>query len=184
MAYEDALTIRRKIAAADPSNMEWQRDLSMTLMKIGEVRLDAEDPMSALVAYEEALTIRRKLAAADPDNTQGQRDLGAILHKFGDAQFDANDHPAALAAYEESLAIRRRLATSDPTNPGWQADLAVALYNISTVDPLRARAALHEALAIMDTLAREGKILAYEKNLRQRFLDALTKLPSDADEIR
>jgi tetratricopeptide (TPR) repeat protein len=184
MAYEEALTIRRKLAAADPSNMEWQRDLSMTLMKIGEVRLDAEDPMAALVAYEEALTIRRKLAAADPDNTQGQRDLGAILHKFGDAHFDANAHAAALTAYEESLAIRRRLVISNPTKPGWQADLAVALYNISTVDPLRASAALHEALAIIDALAREGKILAYEKNLRQRFLDALAKLPSETAEIR
>jgi tetratricopeptide (TPR) repeat protein len=184
MAYEEALTIRRKLAAADPSNMEWQRDLSMTQMKIGEVRLDADDPKAALVAYEEALTIRRKLAAADPDNTQGKRDLGAVLHKFGDAHFDADDPAAALAAYEESLAIRRGLATSDPTQPGWQADLAVALYNISTVDPQRARAALHEALAIIDALARDRKILAYEKNLRQRFLDALAKLPSDAAEIR
>ena len=140
--------------------------------------------MAALVAYEEALTIRRKLAAADPDNIEGQRDLGAILHKLGDAHFDANDHAAALAAYEESLTIRRRLAASDPTKPGWQADLAVALYNISTVDPLRASAALHEALAIIDALARDGKILAYEKNLRQRFLDAVAKLPSNTAEIR
>src|SRR5262249_30449399 len=68
----------------------------------------------------------------------------------------------------------------DPTQPGWQADLAVALYNISTVDARRARAALHEALAIIDALTREGKILAYEKNLRQPVLDALAKLPSHA----
>ena len=140
--------------------------------------------MAALVAYEEALTIRRKLAAADPDNTQAQRDLGAVLHKFGDAQVDAGNRAAALAAYEESLAIRRRLATAYPAHPGWQADLAVALYNISRVDSPRARAALREALTIMDALAREGKILAYEKNLRQRFLDALAKLPTDAAETR
>ena len=185
MDYEEALTIRRKLATADASNVEWQLELSTTLMKIGEVRLDADDPMAALVVYEEALTIRRRLVATDPDNAQGQRDLGAILHKFGDAQFDANDRAAALTAYEESLAIRRRLGTFDPTNPGWQADLAVALYNISTVDPMRARAALNEALRIVDALARDGKILGYEKNLRQRFLDALAKLPLDAtaDEV-
>jgi len=179
-AYEEVLAIRRKLSAADPSNMEWQRDLSATLMKIGEVRLDADDPKAALVTYAEALAIRRKLAAADPDNTQAQRDLGAILHKFGDTQFDLDDRDAALAAYRESLDIRRRLGASDPANPGWQADLAVALYNISTVDPLQARAALQEAVAIMDALGREGKVLAYEKNLRQRFVDALAKLPSDS----
>ena len=98
--------------------MEWQRDLSSTLMKIGEVRLDADDPKAALVAYEEALTIRRTLAAADPGNAQAQRDLGAMLHKFGDAQSDAGNHAAALAAYEESLAIRRRLAALDPDAAG------------------------------------------------------------------
>lgn len=179
-AYEEAVAIRRKLAAVDPSNAEWQRDLSSTLMKIGEVRLDAGDPMAALAAYEEVLKIRRKLAAADPGNTLSQRDLGAVLHKFGDANVDAGNHAAALAAYEESLGIRRRLATHDPSQPGWQADLAVALYNISTVDLLRARAALREALTIIDVLAGEGKILAYEKDLRQRFLDALAKLPSDA----
>jgi hypothetical protein len=43
---------------------------------------------------------------------------------------------------------------------------------------------LEEAIAIMDVLAREGKVLAYEKNLRQRFVDALAKLPSDAAAAR
>jgi hypothetical protein len=128
--------------------------------------------------------IRRTLAAADPGNTQAQRDLSAILHKVGDARFDADDHAAALAAYDECLAIRRTLTASDPAQPGWQADLAVALYNISTVDPLRARPALREAIAIIDTLAREGKILAYEKGLRQRFVEALAKLPSEAAQQR
>src|SRR5262245_4425861 len=50
---------------------------------------------------------------------------------------------------------------------------------------MRARAALNEALRIVDALARDGKILGYEKNLRPRFLDALAKLPWDAtaDEV-
>jgi tetratricopeptide (TPR) repeat protein len=178
-AYEEALAISRALAAADPRNTEWQRDLSSRLMKIGEVHLDAGDATAALAAYGETLAVRRRLAAADPDNAQAQRDLGAVLHKFGDAQSDAGDRAAALAAYEESFAIRRRLAALDPTQPGWQADLAVAHYNISTVDPQRARAALGEALAIIDMLGRQGKILAYEKNLRQRFVDALAELPPE-----
>jgi tetratricopeptide (TPR) repeat protein len=178
-AYEEALAISRQLAAADPRKIEWQRDLSSRLMKIGEVHLDAGDATAALAAYEETLSIRRRLAAADPDNAQAQRHLGAVLHKFGDAQSDAGNRAAALAAYEESFAIRRRLAALDPTQPGWQADLAVAYYNISTVDPQRARASLGEALAIIETLGRQGKILAYEKNLRQRFLDALAALPPE-----
>ena len=178
-AYEEALAIRRKLSVADPSNIEWQRDLTSTLMKIGEVRLDAGEPLAALGAYEEALTIRRRLAAADPDNAQGQRGLGAVLHKFGDAQADAGNRAAALAAYEESLAIRRRLAAMDPMQPGWQADVAVALYNISEIDPQRARGSLREALDIIDELGRQGKVLAYEKNLRQRFVESLAKLPPE-----
>ena len=64
----------------------------------------------------------------------------------------------------------------------WQADLAVSLYNISPVsDPPRARAALREALAIVDTLAHDGKLTAAQRGWQQRFADALAKLPVAAE---
>jgi len=68
----------RKLAGADPGNAEWQRDLSTSLSKIGDTRLDAGDRAGVLAAYEESLVITRKLAAADPGNVQWQRDLALL----------------------------------------------------------------------------------------------------------
>ena len=46
-AYEEGLAIMRKLAAADPGNAEWQRDLSVSLVKIGDMRLAAGRPALA-----------------------------------------------------------------------------------------------------------------------------------------
>ena len=45
--------------------------MSVSLDKVGDVRLAAGDRAGALAAYEESLAIRRKLAAADPGNAGG-----------------------------------------------------------------------------------------------------------------
>ena len=123
----------RKLAAADPGNAGWQRDVSVSLDKVGDVRLAAGDRAGALAAYEESLAIRRKLAAADPGNAGWQRDVSVSLSKVGDVRLAAGDRAGALAAYEEGLAIMRKLAAADPGNAGWQRDLSVSLEKVGDV---------------------------------------------------
>jgi hypothetical protein len=48
---------------ADPGYAGWQRDVSGSLTKLGDVRLAAGDRAGALLAYEGSLAIRRELAA-------------------------------------------------------------------------------------------------------------------------
>ena len=43
-AYEESLAIMRKLAASDPGNAGWQRDVSVSLNKVGDVRLAAGRP--------------------------------------------------------------------------------------------------------------------------------------------
>ena len=122
----------------------------------------------------------RKLAAADPGNAGWQRDLSVSLEKVGDVRLAAGDRAGALAAYEESLAIMRKLAASAEI-PAWQADLVFSLYKVSTAsDAPRARAALREALGIVEALARESKLTAAQQDWPQLFRDALAKLPPEA----
>jgi len=88
----------------------------------------------------------------------------------------AGDRARSLAGYEESLAIRRTLAAADAGDAGRQADLVGSLYNIATAsDPPRARAALLEALAILDALARAGKLTAAQQSWPQGLRDMLAK---------
>ncbi len=55
--------------------------MSVSLDKVGDVRLAAGDRAGALAAYEESLAIRRKLAAADAGNAGWQRDVSVSLDK-------------------------------------------------------------------------------------------------------
>jgi tetratricopeptide (TPR) repeat protein len=157
----------------------------VSLHRVGDVRLAAADRAGALAAYEESLAIVRALAAADPGNAGRQRDLAADLSKLGNVRLAAGDRAAALALYEESLGIMRRLVAADPGNAGWQGDLVIGLYKVSTAsDPPRARATLREALAVVEALARDGKLPAAQQGWPQLLRDALAKLPPEADASR
>ncbi|HEX2446742.1 MAG TPA: hypothetical protein VHK26_00965, partial [Methyloceanibacter sp.] len=51
-------------------NLVLQRDLSISLNRLGDVKRDSGDTKGALAAYDESLAIRRQLALADPNNSQ------------------------------------------------------------------------------------------------------------------
>ena len=95
-AYRDSLTIAQKLAAQDPSNTTWQRDLSVSFNNVGDVLQAQGQGADALQAYRDSLTIRQKLAAQDPSNTTWQRDLSLSFNNVGDvlqAQGEGADPP-------------------------------------------------------------------------------------------
>ena len=124
-AYEDSLDISEKLAAQDPSNAGWQRDLSVSYDKIGDVQsargnLDGR----AQGLRRTSLAIREKLAAQDPSNTGWQRDLSVSFNKIGDVQSARGNLDAALKAYRDSLAIAREAGRAGPEQRRWQRDLS------------------------------------------------------------
>jgi hypothetical protein len=73
--YRDSLAIRRAVTQKHHRNAEWQRDVSISDGKIGEVLVAQGDLAGALGAYRDGLAIVQELAATDPGNTLWQRDL-------------------------------------------------------------------------------------------------------------
>ena len=65
-AAEDALTIRRRLAAADPA---YERDLAQSLHLLSKRLAEVQRMDDALAAGHDAVNIRRRLAAADPAGT-------------------------------------------------------------------------------------------------------------------
>ncbi len=61
----------------------WQRDLSVSHEKIGDVLVAQGDGAGALQAYRASLAIRETLAARDPANAQWQVDLAVSCAKLG-----------------------------------------------------------------------------------------------------
>jgi CHAT domain/TIR domain len=123
----------RARTAADPANSEWQRDLSVSHNKLGDMAMAAGDLTAARTAYQASLDIRVRLAAADPANTQWQRDLSISHNKLGDMAMAAGDLTAARTAYQADLDIAVRLAAADPANTQWQRDLSISHNKLGNV---------------------------------------------------
>ncbi len=111
--------------AADPANAEWQRDLSVSHNRLGDVAVALGDLAGARGHFEASLDIRVRLAEADPANTEWQRDLLASHERLGGVAMTVGDLAGARGHFQASLDIGGRLAAADPANTGWQRDLSI-----------------------------------------------------------
>ena len=84
-SYRKALAIAETLAARDPANTGWQRDLSISYETVGNVQVKQGDLAGAMASYRKALAIAETLAVRDPANTEWQRDLIVSLVKLGKA---------------------------------------------------------------------------------------------------
>ena len=85
-SYQADLAIADRLATSDPGNAGWQRDLSVSYIKIGDVQVDQGDLAGALKSYRDSLAIRDRLTKSDPDNAGWQFDLGISNERIGDVQ--------------------------------------------------------------------------------------------------
>jgi tetratricopeptide (TPR) repeat protein len=131
--YRDSLAIRERLAAADRSNTEWQRGLSISYEKVGEVLVAQNKLDDALKTYRDGLKIADRLAAADRSNTQWQRDLSVSYERVGNVLVAQGKLDEALKTYRDSLAIRERLAAADPSNTKWQRELQFSIKKVGGI---------------------------------------------------
>jgi eukaryotic-like serine/threonine-protein kinase len=111
--HREALAQRRKFSAEHPDNVDLQRDLSHTLLALGDMILYARgDPAEALRVYQETLAIREPLLAQDPDNAYAMRDVGASAYRMGVAS--ARLGRPADAHFRQALQLRQRVVDLDP----------------------------------------------------------------------
>ena len=74
-AYRDSLAIAKTLAAGEPGNTQWQRDLSISYDQLGDVAMAQGKLPEAAQAYRESLAIRKTLAADEPGNIRWEHDL-------------------------------------------------------------------------------------------------------------
>jgi hypothetical protein len=64
-AYQDGLTIAKKLAAQDGGNAEWQRDLMISHVKLSEAGGDAKMHLTKALEIAEAMEAKGILAPVD-----------------------------------------------------------------------------------------------------------------------
>ncbi|WP_374692608.1 tetratricopeptide repeat protein, partial [Accumulibacter sp.] len=113
--------IRERLAASDPGNAGWQRDLSVSHIKIGDLLQAQGDLAGAGAAYRADLAIAERLAASDPGNAGWQRDLGISLGRVAQVLAQQGRHADALTYFERALAIAEATGDRDGQRETLQA---------------------------------------------------------------
>ncbi len=160
MAALESLKIARALVKVDTRNALWQRDLAVSLDKVGELQHLAGNGTKALASIEESLSIMRALVNRDESNWEWQHGLASRLHAVGDFQRDAGNSVEALASFRESLAIMRGLVKQDKSNKQWHVDLVSSISKVGdlqwvTGNGSEALARHEESLAIMRALVKQ-----------------------------
>ncbi len=122
-----ALSLARELADRNRDDPEWQRDVSVTLDKLGSLALSSGEAAEALRAYEEAVSIMRRLVEGNPNNALWQLNLVDSLNGVGNIKYQTGDARGALTLYDEGLAIIRQLSQRDPKNLNLQRQIVIQL---------------------------------------------------------
>jgi serine/threonine-protein kinase len=159
--YETAHALARKLAEADPRSAQVQRDLSVSLERLGDVQRRQGESKAALASFQESLQICRRLVEADPRSAQDQRGLIFSLLKVGEVQNQQGDSKAALASFLGSVQGARRLAEANPGSALAQRDLSTSLEQLGDMQIHQGKskvalASYQEALQIRRRLAADA----------------------------
>ncbi|HYI07924.1 MAG TPA: tetratricopeptide repeat protein [Thermoanaerobaculia bacterium] len=155
-AYLKALDIRERLAQAEPDRADYQRDLSVSYNKLGDLYRTLGQGDKAREAYFKTLDIRKRLTQVEPYRADYQRDLSISYERMGDLYRALGQDDKAREVYVNALQIRERLAAAEPGRADYQVDLSLTLARVGGI--AGSRELLERALAILQTLHREGRL--------------------------
>jgi tetratricopeptide (TPR) repeat protein len=166
-AYQQALAIRRKVAAGQPDSADRQEDVAFDLRRLGDALAAGGDRHGALAAYRESIAIRQTLAEAEPGNIDRQMALAYVDEHLAEALAADGNHPDAIAAYRRALGLRQKIAEADPSNASRQDD--VSADDEKLIKELLADGQNDEASSdARDNLAIQTKLAAAEPDSIQQ----------------
>ncbi len=149
-SYTQALALRRRLAAADPTNAALEHEVAIALFRIGPIYQVRGEPSRAIAVTREAMAITDRLLerASGPEIRRSA--FRAPLY-LGDALLDAGDYDASRAMFEKALRVAQ-LARNDPPEADFRHRIAVARERLGIVatiagDPAAALASFREAFA-------------------------------------
>ena len=157
-AYADSLNLVEQLSKASPQDILLRRDISVSHVKIGNLKAMGHAEAEALASFTQALAVREDLVRRDPANAEWQRDLAIALLRTGDMKVATGNAVSAIGDHEQALTIIGRLAAQDPSNLELQRDLSVAFTargdsSFASGNPGAAAKAYAGSLEILDALS-------------------------------
>jgi tetratricopeptide (TPR) repeat protein len=153
--FDRALTVARRLVAADPGDQDSQFLLVKCLSRTGLGALDHGQLAAAEQAFVEEVATSRLLAAAKPNDPVRAGNMGNALGRLGEVYRNQGRHADAVKTVGEKMTIYQRLAREQPDELAWRdglADSSNHLANLHIADgrPRDALVVLKDAIALYD----------------------------------
>jgi serine/threonine-protein kinase len=123
-SYQAALAIQRKLADANPSDIDLQGDLAKCHVAIGGLLFEAGKPAEALNSFRAALAIRKNLAQAHPESPELASQVTLALNSLVALDTRAKRFVAVRDWLREAVEWDRRALASNASNPKYRRELA------------------------------------------------------------
>ena len=131
--YEEAHRMTQRLAAGDPGNTDWQRDLTVAYERLGYVAREQGQLAEAAEWFEKSRVNWKDLLKRDSTNVDWQKGITVAIDGLGDVAVAQGQLTEAARVYNAGLAVRKTLAASDLSNTVWQRDLWISYYKLADV---------------------------------------------------
>jgi len=133
-----AIKIEKELSDRDPTNTQYQTELSRTYTRAGDGHVYLGDVDGGIAQYQLALDLRKELKPG----TAQRRSLAWSFHKLAHAYVLKGDRARALELHGQALELRAKLADEAPSQGNFKNELAatqIALGKLLVAtDPKRA----------------------------------------------
>jgi tetratricopeptide (TPR) repeat protein len=128
--YEQAVAIRKKIAAEFPGVIEYRQELAWCHNDLGKLLVDLGKQLEGEEQYRKALAIKDRLATEFPAVPEYRLDLASGHNNLGILLADLGKPLQSEKQYRRALVIQEELATKFPAVPEYRLDLAMSHNNL------------------------------------------------------
>ena len=128
--FQSFVRLNERLAEADPANERYQRDLRVSLDRLGEALMALDRPEEALVAVQRALAIAEANLARSPQNADALTGVSIEACRVGELQLAFGRLDDARAAFDRELDAAQTRVRADPASSYAQRELGVALYKM------------------------------------------------------
>ena len=199
-----SITLANQLCTAQPDSLEAQRDLAVSLDRMGALlvlRNTGDDLAKAREHFARCVEIGERIQKAKPDDTGARRDLalslerlgGFLAERFGDAETEQ-----ALALLRHSLEIRTELYKKTPDDATAARELSISLEKLADLlvvhgnggDPDKTLAMFIQSAVLREELmkkfptsAQVARDLSVALNKLGDFLAVLDR-PGDAEQAK
>lgn len=168
-SYEQAVAIRERIVAEEPSNLDYKYSLAGVLGKRGDISgmegfPNLGDTAGAVESYKRGVKLYEELIAAAPENEKYQLGYATMLNFYGMLQTSTGDQIGAIASGRRSVTIFESLVAANPNNAKYETHLMAGLVfmRYPLVDEKLFDEALTNANRVIQTM--EKQLAADPKN--------------------